>query len=89
MAGRPKKYKAPQENPYNSIIQSTGQAQQEPEAQQEFYRFNLKTPIEYRDYLQEISWRNRTSITEYLNKLIAADMEAHPDWRDTLDILNK
>lgn len=85
MAGRPKKYKAPQENVYRNLIQSTGEA---PEAQ-EFYRFNLKTPIEYRDYLQEISWRNRTSITEYLNKLIAADMEAHPDWRDTLDILNK
>lgn len=27
--------------------------------------------------------------TEYLTRLIMADMEAHPEWRDTLDILNK
>ena len=96
-------YQPPEPNVYGSVIQSAAQPQpepkeqpqpepkeqQEPEAQQEFYRFNLKTPIEYKDYLQEISWRNRTSITEYLNRLIAADMKAHPNWRDTLDILNK
>ena len=83
------KFTAPQGNPYNSIIQSTEQAQPEPAAKTEYYRFNAKMPIEYKDYLQEMAWRQRTTITEYLNKLIAADMEAHPDWRDTLDILNK
>ena len=83
------KFTAPQGNPYNSIIQSTEQAQPEPAAKTEYYRFNAKMPIEYKDYLQEMAWRQRTTITEYLNKLIAADMEAHPDWRETLDILNK
>lgn len=83
-----KKFDAPQGNVYGSVIQSTEQLQPEPQ-KQEFYRFNAKMPIEYKDYLQEMAWRQRTTVTEYLNRLIAADMEAHPEWRDTLDILNK
>lgn len=83
------KFTAPQGNPYNSIIQSTEQQQPEPAAKTEYYRFNAKLPMECKDYLQEMAWRNRTTITEYLTRLILADMEAHPDWRDTLDILNK
>lgn len=83
-----KKFDAPQGNVYGSVIQSTEQMQPEPQ-KQEFYRFNAKMPIEYKDYLQEMAWRQRTTVTEYLNRLIAADMEAHPEWRDTLDILNK
>ena len=55
----------------------------------ETYRFNAKLPIECKAYLQEMAWRNRTTITEYLTRLILADMEAHPNWRDTLDALNK
>ena len=80
-----KKFDAPTKS---SVVQSTEQAQPEPK-KQEYYRFNAKMPIEYKDYLQEMAWRQRTSITEYLNKLVAADMEAHPEWRDTIDILNK
>ena len=84
------KFTAPQGNPYNSIIQSTEQQQQpEPAAKTEYYRFNAKLPMECKDYLQEMAWRNRTTITEYLTRLILADMEAHPNWRDTLDALNK
>lgn len=83
------KFTAPQGNPYNSIIQSTEQAQPEPVAKTEYYRFNAKLPMECKDYLQEMAWRNRTTITEYLTRLIMADMEAHPEWRNTLDILNK
>ena len=83
-----KKFDAPQGDVYGTVIQSTEQVQQEPQ-KQEFYRFNAKMPIEYKDYLQEMAWRQRTTVTEYLNRLIAADMEAHPEWRDSLDILNK
>lgn len=83
------KFAAPQGNPYNSIIQSTKQQQPEPAAKTEYYRFNAKLPMECKDYLQEMAWRNRTTITDYLTRLILVDMEAHPDWRDTLDILNK
>lgn len=84
-----KKFEAPQGNVYGSVIQSTEQQQAEPAAKTEYYRFNAKMPMEYKDYLQEMAWRNRTTITDYLNTLIAADMEAHPEWRETLDILNK
>ena len=82
------KFTAPQGNPYNSIIQSTEQQQPEPIAKTEYYRFNAKMPIECKDYLQEMAWRNRTTITEYLNKLSLADMEKHPEWKEKLDILN-
>jgi len=89
MAGK-KKFEAPQGNPYTSIIQSSDPQQQpEPAPAQDYYRFNAKLPGVCKEYLQEMAWRNRTSITEYLTRLIYADMEAHPEWRDTLDILNK
>lgn len=59
------------------------------EEKPEYYRFNLKLPIEQKDYLQEMAWRNRESITAYLSGLVAADMEQHPEWRDGIDELNK
>ncbi len=83
-----KKFEAPQTSPYGSLIQSTGETP-EPVARPDFYRFNAKMPIECKDYLQEMAWRNRTTITDYLTRLVMADMKQHPDWRDTLDILNR
>lgn len=56
--------------------------------EQKYYRFNAKMPYQFHDYLQEMAWRNRTTVTEYVNKLIQADMDAHPEWTDTIDILN-
>lgn len=53
-----------------------------------FYRFNIRFPEEYRMYLQEMAWRNRTDITQYINRLIAEDMEKHPEWKETIDVLN-
>ena len=84
-----KKFEAPQGNVYGSVIQSTEQAQPETAAKTEYYRFNAKMPMECKDYLQEMAWRNRITITEYITRLILADMDAHPEWRDTLDMLNK
>lgn len=55
----------------------------------EVYRFNLKLPIECKDFLQEMAWRNRTTITEYLAQLVRSDMDAHPEWMDGIDQLNK
>ena len=55
----------------------------------EVYRFNLKLPIECKDFLQEMAWRNRTTITGYLVRLVRADMNAHPEWKETVDSLNK
>lgn len=53
----------------------------QPEENKELCRLNLKFLMEYKEYLQEMGWRNRTSLTGYLTKLIRADMEKHPDWR--------
>jgi hypothetical protein len=82
-----KKFSTPQ-NAYSSVIQSAATETAHEEKKQEFYRFNLRFPAEYRDYLQEMAWRNRMTATEYLTKLVAADMEQHPNWKDTLDVLN-
>ena len=82
-----RKFPAPAANPYDTLIQSTDAAQI-PEEKTEFYRFNAKLPIECKDFLQEMAWRNRTTITEYIARLIRADMEAHPEWKETVDISN-
>ena len=59
------------------------------------YRFNAKMPGIYGKYLQEMAWRatvmehKSVTVTEYINRLIKADMDAHPEWTESLDILNK
>jgi len=45
---------------------------------QKYYRINLKLKAEYKDYLEQASWDSRKSITQYINDLIAADKECHP-----------
>lgn len=52
----------------------------------EFYRFNLKLPMECKDYLQEMAWRNRTTITDYIARMIESDMEAHPEWKEKVEV---
>ena len=81
------KFTAPQDTTttYRDIVKN----EIPPQPKTEYYRFNAKMPMECKDYLQEMAWRNRTTITEYLTRLVLSDMEAHPEWRDTLDILNK
>lgn len=64
---------------YSSIIGSAQNTQQEHKAQPKNYRFNLNMPIQYKDYLQEIAWENRVTITEYICKLIAEDAERNKD----------
>ena len=74
-------------------IQNQEPAPEQP-AKTEYYRFNAKMPIECKDYLQEMAWRatvkehRNVTITEYLTRIVRADMEAHPEWKETLDILN-
>ena len=91
-------FEAPAAPANYSAIQSTAPAQQAPaepakEAAKEF-RFNAKFPAEFKVYLQEMAWRKSleehktVSVTEYITRLIRADMEAHPQWTATLDELN-
>jgi len=37
------------------------------------YRLNLKLKREYQEYLEQVSWHDRKSITQYINDLIAMD----------------
>ena len=46
----------------------------------EYYRFNLKMPIEYKEYLQSAAYKasspgNMVTITEYICNLIKDDMD--------------
>ena len=46
----------------------------------EYYRFNLKMPMEYKDYLQAAAYRASSpekivTVTEYICELVRADME--------------
>lgn len=40
-------------------------------------RLNLKLPNNIIAYLKEMGWRERTSLTQYLIKLVKNDMETH------------
>lgn len=84
-----KKFPTPSANPYGSIIQSSPKGATGTGTSGGYYRFNAKLPLQQKDYLQEMAWRNRITITEYIVRLIQADMEKHPEWTETLDILNK
>ena len=58
--------------------QDTQRAQKAPKP--EYYRFNLKMPLEYKEYLQAAAYRASSpektiTITEYLCELVRADME--------------
>ena len=65
--------------------QDTQDTQRTPKAPKpEYYRFNLKMPLEYKDYLQAAAYRassptKTVTITEYICELVRADMERHKD----------
>ena len=53
-------------------------------AKPEYYRFNLKMPLEYKDYLQAAAYRassptKTVTITEYICELVRADMEKNAE----------
>ena len=62
-------------------IQDTQDTQRTPKAPKpEYYRFNLKMPLEYKEYLQAAAYRasspeKTVTITEYICELVMADME--------------
>ena len=39
------------------------------------YRYNLNLDRDLKEYLHETAWEKRTSITQYINDLIRADMK--------------
>ena len=59
------------------VNRQINEAVQEQPVQEPFYRFSLKLPAVCEGYLKEMAWRNRITITEYLTRLVQADMDAH------------
>lgn len=65
--------------------QDTQDTQRTPKAPKpEYYRFNLKMPLEYKEYLQAAAYRASSpektiTITEYLCELVRADMEKNAE----------
>ena len=65
--------------------QDTQDIQSTPKAPKpEYYRFNLKMPLEYKDYLQAAAYRassptKTVTITEYICELVRADMEKNAE----------
>jgi len=46
--------------------------------QPEFFKFELKMPLKYKEFLLNESWKQKKSITEYINDLIKEDIkESH------------
>jgi hypothetical protein len=97
------KFTAPSKDAYTANIQSKAEQEQEQQTparkksyarDAEFYRFNLKMPIECKTYLQEMVWRqsvelHRTvTITDYIAQLVLEDMEKHPEIMESIDELN-
>lgn len=57
--------------------ENTKKAGRPPKAEDEKlrgYRYNLNLDKDLKEYLHYIAWLNRTSITQYLNDLVRADM---------------
>lgn len=84
---RKKTFSAPNANPYDTLIQSET-PEQAPTEEKKDYRFSMRVSAECGEYLREMAWRNRTTITEFIARIIEADMKAHPEWKDTIDVLN-
>ena len=64
--------------------EDTQDTQDTRKAKPEYYRFNLKMPIEYKEYLQAAAYRASSpektiTITEYLCELVRADMEKNAE----------
>ena len=87
-----RKFTAPTQNPYNALIQSTTPEQAPTEKKKKThpddYRFSMRVSAECGEYLREMAWRNRITITEFIARIIEADMLEHPEWKDTVDVLN-
>lgn len=84
-------FNAPTANPYDALIQSTAPDQttaKPKKTHEDDYRFSLRVSAECGEYLREMAWRNRITITEFITRIIEADMNAHPEWKDTIDVLN-
>lgn len=54
-----------------------GRPKLNPEEKKRGYRYNLNLDRDLKQYIHEIAWQNRTSITQYINDLIRKDMDEY------------
>lgn len=54
----------------------------------EEYRFTARMPGEYGRFLNELAYQRRSTITAELTRLVAEEMERHPEILASLDELN-
>ena len=52
------------------------------------YRFTARMPGEYGRFLNELAYQRRSTITAELQRLVAAEMNRHPEILASLDELN-
>lgn len=52
------------------------------------YRFTARMPGEYGRFLNELAYQRRSTITAELQRLVAEEMERHPEILAALDELN-
>lgn len=52
------------------------------------YRFTARMPGEYGRFLNELAYQRRSTITAELQRLVAEEMEKHPEILASLDELN-
>lgn len=45
------------------------------------YRYNLNLDRDLKEFLHDTAWKKRTSITQYINDLIRAEMEKDAEWK--------
>ncbi len=50
----------------------------------QYYRFNLKTPMEYKEFLDEASWKRRMNVTQYINSLIKEQMDKEKQYSNLM-----
>ena len=67
---KPRAYEETETHPQESALPALPE-----QPKPKYYRINLKLKAEYRDYLDQVSWESRKSITQYINDLIQADMD--------------
>jgi len=65
------------EDPTESVAVPSPASSGEAPAAVKYHRLTLRLKPAHKSYLEQVSWQHRTSITQYIADLIAADMHAN------------
>jgi hypothetical protein len=85
---RPQDYQPPRVFPAKKPKTPEVIAEKSPEDALAEYRITARMPGEYGRFLNELAYQRRSNITAELQRLVAAEMEKHPEILASLDELN-